>query len=88
MYSVIPKQNKFDTLLHLVGFTIEMYGRANVNVKKGIFTINILQQMAAGLLHFLYETWDLVRKYDDRIMEVTIIKRLHTLITYKVHSFR
>ena len=25
MWSVIPKKNKFDTLVHLVGFTIEIY---------------------------------------------------------------
>jgi len=25
MYNVIPKQNKLETLIHLVGFTIEIY---------------------------------------------------------------
>jgi len=51
-----------------------MHGPVNVHVKQQIFAISILQQIAAGLRHFIYETWDLVRKYDDRIMEVVIIK--------------
>jgi len=65
-----------------------MHGPVNVHVKQQIFAISILQQIAAGLRHFIYETWDLVRKYDDRIMEVVIIKWRHTQITYKIHSFR
>jgi len=46
----------------------------NVKIKQKIFAISILVQITVGFLHFQYETWDLVRKYDDRIMEVAIIK--------------
>jgi len=62
MYSTIPKYNKFDTLVHFVGFTIEIYYDARP-YERQIPLHRILKQY---ILHF-YTNNKHVNQIDRRL---------------------